>query len=511
MTLRARLTWILLATLVPLGLAVGCGLYVFVRGSLYARLDDALTARAEALAAALRQHGDQVEFDFEDAAMPQYQPRPSVDPRQIAYFEIWKLSGATLDGIIERSTSLRAATLLGVPGNPSREGTWNTDLPGDVDVRVLARRIVPPADRDESQPETTGAPESQSQSTYPDAGAPAAGASAVLIVVAVSRDTVDGPLEVLTIGLLCAGVVLTVAGWLALRWAIVKGLAPVSTLAEQVAEIDAAGLGSGVVAAGGVGVRLRVDRLPPEIAPIQERVNALLVRIEAAMQREKRFATAAAHELRTPVAELRTLLEVAASRPRTAEEANRTLSTSLVCVERLDRLVSALLRLSRIEAGREVPNRTQISVFELIEKAIESVRAIAEARHVQFHVDVPREFFVHAEVDLLGLALGNLIANAAEYADEGSTVKVELTRAESGTVLRISNAAASLATIDGSRIGEAVWQPDQARASSEHLGLGITLARSALAASGVRGSNLVTRVEREATPHFVVELPFAEG
>ncbi len=121
MTLRARLTWILLATLVPLGLAVGCGLYVFVRGSLYARLDDALAARAETLAAAVKSHAGQIEFDFEDAAMPQYQPRPGAAPRQIAYFEIWRLNGATLDVVIERSTSLGAATLLGVPGDPMRE------------------------------------------------------------------------------------------------------------------------------------------------------------------------------------------------------------------------------------------------------------------------------------------------------------------------------------------------------------------------------------------------------
>lgn len=505
MTLRARLTWILLATLVPLGLAVGCGLYVFVRSSLYARLDDALTARAEALAAAVKSNAGQIEFDFEDAAMPQYQPRAGEDPRQIAYFEIWKVKGATLDVVIERSTSLGVAALLGVPGDPARERTWNTDLPGDVDVRVLARRIVPAADRDESKHEATGTPEPISQSTQAGAGASAAGGSAVLIVVAVSRDTVDGPLEVLTIGLLCAAAVLTVVAWLALRWAIAKGLAPVSTLAEQVAAIDAAGLGS---VAGRAGVRLRVDRLPSEIAPIQERVNALLIRIEAAMQREKRFTTAAAHELRTPVAELRTLLEVAASRPRTTEEANRTLLTSLACVERLDRLVSALLRLTRIEAGRETAKHTTINVFDLIEKTIEAVRPIAEARRVQFRTDLPREMSVHADSDLMGLALSNLIANAAEYADEGSTVQVVTTRDKSGTTLRMSNSAASLATVDVARLGEALWRPDQARVSSDHLGLGLTLARSALAASGARGTTMTIRVEPATPPRFEVEVLF---
>lgn len=510
MTLRARLTSMLLLTLVPLGLAVGCGLYCFMRSSLYARLDDALTARVEALAAATKQHGNQIEFDFEDAAMPQYQPRGGRDSSQTAYFEVWRVKNASVEGLIERSASLGTASLLGGSSTVPGDRAWNADLPGDVDVRVLARRFVPPDEHEDPRSETTRSPEPRPEGSFSDFGSVGerrGTQAAVLIVVAVSREAVDGPLEILTLGLLCAGAVLTGVGWLALRWAITQGLLPVGVLAEQVAAIDPVRLG---VNAESTSSRLAVAHLPREIAPIQGRVNALLSRVEAAMHREKRFTTAAAHELRTPVAELRTLLEVAASRPRTAEEAKRTLSTSLVCVERLDRLVSTLLRLARIEAGREAIRHTPMSVLDLIERAIESVRAIAEARRVQFQLDVPRETIVIADKDLLGVALGNLIANAAEYADERSTVHVELVRAESGTVLRISNATAALATIDCARIGEPLWQPDQARVNSEHLGLGITLARSALAASGVRGSTLVTRVERAATPRFVVEMSFVE-
>lgn len=485
MTLRARLTLILLATLVPLGIVVGSGLYVFVRGSLLARLDDVLGARAEALAEAVKFHTGALEFDPEDAATPQYQPGAGTDPRQVAYFEIRLLRANGSNGLIGSSPSLGSASLMGTRPVPQREETWNADVPGSVGVRVLARRSVPIVEPDESQPETHGDSKVTRLAIAPIEGRTVV--PEVLVVVAISRSAVDGPLEVLAVGLLCAGAVLWGVGWFALRWAIVKGLAPVSALAEQVAAIDATSLGS----------RLDVDRLPPEVAPIQTRVNGLLTRIESAMQRERRFTTAAAHELRTPVAELRTLLEVSIARPRTAEEAGRTIATSLASVERLDRLVSTLLRLARIEAGREAATGSALGVAGAIEAAIAAARPLADARRARFVVEVPPTATVHTDRDLFGLALANLVANAAEYADEGSAVTIALSARSAGSEIKISNVASALSTADLEQVGEPLWRADQAGGVPTHLGLGLTLARAALVAAG---ATMSVRVERgEAT------------
>lgn len=207
------------------------------------------------------------------------------------------------------------------------------------------------------------------------------------------------------------------------------------------------------------------------------------------MAREKRFSAAAAHELRTPVAELRTLLEVAASRPRSVEESARTIATAVASVERLDRLVGAMLRLLRIESGREEVTPAPVPLREMIDECIESVRAIADARGIRFAVDVTRDLpagvCLQADEGLLRLALRNLVANAAEYADDRTQVTITVSREGTDAVVRIANAAA-ISGADAARIGEPLWRPDQARANSEHLGLGLTLAGAAARAMGAR-------------------------
>ncbi|MGH7130382.1 MAG: ATP-binding protein [Phycisphaerales bacterium] len=492
MTLRGRLTWMLLLTLAPLGAAAGLGLYVFVRSSLIARLDDALTARAEALAAMVKSKNGALEFDFEDGAMPQYQSRPESGARQTAYFEVYRLKNGELDGLVERSPSLGARTLLGARRVPTREAFWNSELSGDLDVRVMARRAAANVEADH-QLEPDESPDSQRGAAPSAATGPAHPAAEVLLVVAVSRETVEEPLEALATALPVTGVVLIAVGWLTLRGAIFKGLQPVNNLAEQVAAINPANLG----------MALRVQRLPPEVVPIQDRVNALLARIEAAMQREKRFTTAAAHELRTPVAELRTLLEVAASRPRSAEESGQTVSAALSIVEQLDRLVAALLHLTRIESGRESAAWTVVPVVSLVEEVIHATGAIATGRGTRFRVTVPQELTARADVELLRLALGNIVANAAEYADASSEVEITAHAVEDGVAIRITNHAASLAGVDSARIGEPLWCPDQARVRTGHLGLGLALARAALHAMS---STLVISSTSADTNRVVVDI-----
>lgn len=475
MTLRGRLIWMLFLTLIPLGVGVGVGLYAFVRSSLMARLDETLVARAEALAAMFEaKHGD-LEFEFAQEAMSQYQAR-SPNARDAAGFEVYRLKDGALDKLVQRSPSLGDQSLLGGRPLPSLATSWNGHLSGDLDIRVLAKRLPVKVEREEQA-------ESGRIAIDPE----------VLVVVAMSREAVDKPVDTLVAALAGAGVLILAVGWISVRWAISRGLAPVNHLAQQVTAIDPANLGS----------RLHTERLPAEIAPIQERMNALLERMDAAMQREKRFTSAAAHELRTPVAELRTLLEVAALRPRSAEESAQTMSAAGTIVERLHGLVAAMLHLTRIESGRESVELSSVSLSSVVQEAVEGARAIAAARSVRFQVAVDQRMTVRCDTGLFNMVVGNVVANAAEYADEGSEVSIAASVGPNGTVLRITNRATTLVGINQARIGEPLWRPDPARSHSGHLGLGISLARAALTAMG---GTIAVSVASAELPQFVVEI-----
>lgn len=474
MTLRSRLTWILLATLLPLGLAVGVGLYAFVRVSLYARLDDALSARAEALAAAVKWHNGTLEFDFEDAAMPQYQAQVNANSKQAAYFEMWQIQGSELGPLIERSKSMDSASLVDrrrLADRVGRESRWNADLADGTDVRVLAIRIEPVVEREDP---SSDAPTAKTEPPNDATASPLRNSDRVpevLVAVAVSRDAVDRPLEVLAIGLALAGVVLAVAGLASLRWAIAKGLAPVSDLAEQVAGVDAENLGT----------RLAVPRLPPEIAPIQDRVNALLVRIEGAMQREKRFTSAAAHELRTPIAELRMLLEVAASHERTSQQWTQTADRALGVLVRAQSLCEALLRLSRAGADQSsLSAPVEVDITPVILEQAERAIAIHRADPSRVRVECAPGFFARVDTTMLSSIIWNLLDNAIRHGARTADTPILIRggRTQDRILIEISNPAPDMTQEDLSHLFEPFWRKDPSRHDQSGFGLGLTVART---------------------------------
>lgn len=487
MTLRTRLTLILLATLAPLGVAVQIGLYVFVRSALTARLDDALAARAAALAAAVRVEPGGLGLDAEDMPTSDYRPPPRGETGRLACYEIWALparpreaDAAAQPRLLERSASLGSSRLWDPGGAPPADRAWDLELPGDTDGRALARRVTPT----EHEAEPGGAP------------AGAGDGAAALVVVAVSREPVDGPLSALAIGLACATGAFVVVGVVVVRWSLARGLRPVMALARAVSAIDPSRLPAEVEAPPG----------PRELEPIRDRLNDLLRRVDAALGREKRFTAAAAHELRTPVAELRTLLEVAASRPRTAEEANATIRTATNTVERLDRLVSALLRLTRIESGRQQALLAPVALRPALDAAVARARAAASARGVRFDIDLPAQTAVLADPELLDLALSNLVSNAAEYADAHSMVTINFDRrGDHAGALAVANTATDLVWTDDAPLGEPLRRTDAARTPSGHLGLGIALVRAACRAMG---AELDIRFNAGAGAQVTAEITF---
>ena len=108
-----------------------------------------------------------------------------------------------------------------------------------------------------------------------------------------SREPLDSTLKTVGIAIVSAGLVIAFGLITSVRVALARGLAPLRSMSGQVQRIGAETLSA----------RLIGGQIPEELRPIHDRLNELLERLEAAFAREKRFTSAAAHELRTPVAE----------------------------------------------------------------------------------------------------------------------------------------------------------------------------------------------------------------
>lgn len=227
---------------------------------------------------------------------------------------------------------------------------------------------------------------------------------------------------------------------------------------------------------------LRTRTLPHELRPLADALNDAFARLRQALERERRFTRDVAHELRTPLAEIHTAIELA----RRDTPASPALDGALASAERMARSIAGLLALSRYESGHQEVQVEPVDLSGLLRRALALADSVAGHRQVRFRLEAPDECWTQTDPTLLERILDNLLFNAAEYAPEGSLVQVCLDCAGNDASLRIGNAAPTLQGEDVQRLGERFWRKSAAREASGHGGLGLALARGLVDLLGLK-------------------------
>ena len=216
---------------------------------------------------------------------------------------------------------------------------------------------------------------------------------------------------------------------------------------------------------------LPVSPARDEISRLAVTLNDMISRLHAALEHERRFVADASHELRTPVALLRTELELALRRPRSAEELTLAIRSALDETVRLSRLADDLLLLARAEEGSLPLRRERVELIELFEGV--AVRFANRAREGGRHVRaVPTAAFVEGDPVRLEQALNNLVDNALTY----GTGEVEIfAEAKDATVeLHVADHGAGFDESFLSRAFDRFSRADEARGRAG-AGLGLSI------------------------------------
>lgn len=242
-------------------------------------------------------------------------------------------------------------------------------------------------------------------------------------------------------------------------WLISRVLRPVSGLAGQIGERDAASLAP-----------LTVDGLPSEVLPLVARLNELFARITASLESERRFTANAAHELRNPLAALRAQAEVA--RGATQDEARiAALDKVLEGCERMTRLVGQLLLLARVEHEEASVNLIPCRLADIARQVIADAAPAALSAGVDIGLSADDASDITGDPVLLTALVRNLVDNAVRHAE--GRVDVRLRGADGHVELQIMDDGAGIDVAERAQLGSRFYRGAAATGAGSGLGLSI--------------------------------------
>jgi signal transduction histidine kinase len=304
--------------------------------------------------------------------------------------------------------------------------------------------------------------------------------------LALVDSTMHSAVLALAVGLPLLLVLVTITTWLLVG----RALRPVEQIRAEVAEIST----------GALERRVPEPASTDEIGRLAQTMNTMLDRLQTGNERQRRFTADASHELRSPLASLRSQLEVARAHPDRADWL-LTSDDSLAEIDRMERLVRDLLMLARADAGGLKIGNDPVDLAQLARREADRVRR-------RGRVTVDDSGIVDGEVlgsaDWLGAVVRNLLDNAERHA--ASIVTVELANHGPSVEMAVANDGPSIPTEARDHVFERFARLDESRdRDAGGAGLGLSIARDVLAAHG----GTIEVADSPDGARFIVRLPAA--
>ena len=247
--------------------------------------------------------------------------------------------------------------------------------------------------------------------------------------------------------------------WFSVRW----GLAPLQTVAENVERRSASNLEP-----------LNPQEAPSEIRPLLDALNRLFARIGALLERERRFTADAAHELRTPLAAIKTHAQVA-QQARDAGERRQAIESVSQGTDRAIRLVEQLLVLARLDYQSMSAAQERVNLTEIVVKGVidETPRATAKRVALGISEGTDNEAIITGNADLLKSLIRNLLDNAVRYTPEGGKVNASVRLRDGRVILRIADSGPGIPPERRERVFDRFYRIEGSAEQGCGLGLSI--------------------------------------
>lgn len=282
------------------------------------------------------------------------------------------------------------------------------------------------------------------------------------------------------------------ATWLA----VYQGHAPIRRISQEIRRIKSDQLH----------IRLAPETAPVELTELAISFNDMLERIEGVFQRLSNFSADIAHELRTPITNLKTQTEVALSQSRNIEQYREILYSNLEEYERMAKMVSDMLFLAQADNNQLKPELVSVNLATEVQALFEYFEAWAEEQSISLVCKSP-DLCVQGDRLMIRRALSNLLSNAIRYTPSGQAVTVYLAANSNDTVvIRVENPGSIVNAGHLPQLFDRFYRADPSRQrKGDGAGLGLAIVKSIIDAHG----GIITAKDEDGQMVFEITFPKA--
>ncbi len=284
----------------------------------------------------------------------------------------------------------------------------------------------------------------------------------VFLAITESTDGLNHTLFILASALGVTGILLVGTTFMLVPKLVQNAFRPIVEITRLTEQMEADNLQS----------KLPSEQVPLELQALIVKFNQLIERLDAAIHRERRFSLNLAHELRTPVAEIRSLMEVAVDSfdNDVRNEANEVCRQGAMISQRMSKIIEVLTAIHQGESETFQISVEPLSIEAILQKAI-GVLDSKNQKRVQFVAQASNGGEIESDPGLLRAVIDNLLTNAVVHSPVNSPVTVSC---HAGG-FSIVNTVEGLEQSDLQFLKEPFWQRDEAHSDPDRFGLGLTL------------------------------------
>ncbi len=242
---------------------------------------------------------------------------------------------------------------------------------------------------------------------------------------------------------------------------ITKGLMPVKRISSIVDRRDSNDLNP-----------IQVAGIPLEINPLINAINRLLARIQGSFERERQFTDNAAHELRTPLAAMKTQTQVLLKKAADMPDCQDGLNNLHASIDRASHMVDQLLSFARLQS--ENIEFEKIDLSQTIEEVLKDISPLAVRKNVELEARLEPQLYINGNRNALAIMVRNLVDNAIKFTGSNGNVEISTQRSGTDVILCVSDTGQGIPVADKDKVFERFYR---VKKSSSGSGLGLSMVK----------------------------------